>query len=34
MVIKPSRNYNVSFGMADVNITKMAIRVYNIELII
>lgn len=34
MVLKPSRNYNVSFGIADINITKMTIKVYNTELII
>lgn len=34
MVIQPSRNYNVLFGMADINITKVVIRFYNMKLII
>lgn len=34
MVIQPSRNYNVLFGMADINITKVVIRFYNMKLTI
>lgn len=34
MVIQPSRNCNVLFGMADINITKVVIKFYNMKLII
>lgn len=34
MVIQPSRNYNVLFGMADINITKVVVRFYNMKLTI
>ena len=29
MGVDPSRNYCVPFGMVDINITKMVIRLYN-----